>query len=114
MNTQKTFSADALMDSRHPDYKAEIARIIRSNLTPKLMAQQIMDYHENDIAAALELLKKEERARLYRILSTADLAKVLSFSETPTEYMEELGVRQRVDVLSQLEPAAAVEYLRQL
>ena len=54
----------------HPDYKSEILNIIRSNLTPKIMKEKILDYHENDIAMALELLKKEERNKIYGLLGT--------------------------------------------
>ena len=53
--------------AQRPDYKTEIAEILRSSLTPKRMQERLQDYHENDIAAALELLKKEERSRLYSI-----------------------------------------------
>ena len=38
----------------HPDYSNEILGIVRSNLTPKLLKEKLLGYHENDIAAALE------------------------------------------------------------
>lgn len=37
----------------HPNYATQIAEVIRSNLTPKYMAQRIVDFHENDIAQAM-------------------------------------------------------------
>ena len=63
--------------AQRPDYKTEIAEILRSSLTPKRMQERLQDYHENDIASAFELLKKEERSRLYSILQTDALASVL-------------------------------------
>ncbi len=50
--------------AQRPDYKTEIAEILRSSLTPKRMQERLQDYHENDIAAALELVGKEARVGL--------------------------------------------------
>lgn len=99
---------------QHPDYKGEIAQILRSNLAPKLKRERLADHHENDIAAALELLKKEERAKLYSILDTDTLASILEYSGELAVYMEELSIRRRIKLLSSLETATAVEYLQQL
>lgn len=99
---------------QHPDYKMEIVEIIKSNLTPKLMKDRLSDYHENDIAAAMELLKKDERYKLYSILDTDFLAQVLEYSGKLEEYIEELNVKKRVEILSELEPATASEYLKQM
>lgn len=99
---------------QHPDYKTEIAAIIRSNLTPKPMRDRIMEYHENDIAGALPLLKREERNRLYLVLDSETLAGVLEYSEEWETYLGELNIRKRADILSQLEPATAAPYLRSI
>lgn len=100
--------------TQHPDYRMEIVQIFRSNLTPKLMREKILDYHENDVASAMELLKKEERNRLYSILDSETLSSILEYSEKLNEYLNELSVRKRVDILSRLETPTVVEYLQQL
>lgn len=98
----------------HPDYKSEVVDIIRSSLTPKIMRERILDYHENDIAMALDLLRKEERSKLYSLLNTETLASVLEYSVVRNEYISELNVRKRAVVLSYFEASNAVEYLRTL
>ena len=45
-----------LMQLRHPDYDRELTELVRSNLSPKAFREKLLDYHENDIAAALEAL----------------------------------------------------------
>ena len=45
--------AENTVIATHRDYATEIADIIRSNLAPKLIREKLLDYHENDIAAAL-------------------------------------------------------------
>ena len=109
MNNENLTSAATLRD-----YQNEVADIIRSNLAPKLIREKLLDYHENDIAAALADLKKEERSKLYTILSSDTLASVLEYADDLYEYLEELSVRKRIDILSRIEVATAVEYLSAL
>lgn len=98
----------------HPDYAAEIARIVRSRLTPPPMRERLLDYHENDIALALELLSSDERAKLFRVLGTARLGEVLEYSDERAEYLAELPPRHRAEVLAGLEASSAAEYLEEL
>ncbi|MCM1307927.1 MAG: magnesium transporter [Butyrivibrio sp.] len=100
--------------SVHTDYITEITEIFRNNLTPKIMLERLSAYHENDIAGALDLLTKDERAGLYRILDAEVLAGVLEYSDKMNEYLDELNVRKKIDVLSSMEASEAVEYLRAL
>ena len=98
----------------HPDYKAEIVSIIKSNLTPKLMRERLLDYHENDIAAALALLQPDERSKLYTILDFDTLAWVLEYADTRHEYLGEMPLRRRVEILSRFEVPTTVAYLETL
>lgn len=96
------------------DYSAEIAETIRSNLTPKSMQEKLLSYHENDISFALTLLTKEERRKLYKILDSESLADILEYSEHTSEYVQELSICKKVEVLSRMETPDAVDVLRQL
>lgn len=114
MNTKNNITGGIATTTQHPDYEHEIITIIRSTLTPKLIKEKIGEYHENDIAAAIDLLKKDERHKLYSILDTQALADVLEYSEQRNNYIDEMSIRKRVDILSCLEITTAVEYLHQL
>ena len=114
MNKAREGISVQAVNTQHPDYKNEIVAIIRSNLTPKLTRERIGGYHENDIAAALELLKKDERSKLYSILDIQTLADVMEYSEERDTYIGELAIRRQVEVLEQLEISLTVDYLRQL
>ena len=96
------------------DYSAEIAETIRSSLTPKSMQEKLLSYHENDIAFALTLLTKEERRKLYKILDSESLADILEYSEHTSEYVQDLSICKKVEVLSRMETPDAVDVLRQL
>jgi len=111
MNSKKNISLEA---AQHPDYKTEIAEIIRSNLTPKLMKEQLLVYHENDIAGVFDVLKKEDRYKLYSTFDAETLAGILEYSENPTQYIGELSIKKRLAVLSQIEVSISSEYMKQL
>ena len=103
-----------LMQLRHPDYDRELTELVRSNLSPKAFREKLLDYHENDIAAALEALTLSERQRIYHALDAAELSAVLEYAEPMTAYLNELSLRRRVNVLSRMDADAAVDYLKTL
>ena len=113
-NTRTIPAEESASTAQHPNYEEKIAQVVRGNLTPKIMREQLLTYHENDIAAAMDLLKKEDRYRLYSVLSPETLADVLEYSERINEYVGELNLRKRAEVLAHLEPSVAVDYLQEV
>ena len=113
-NTRTIPAEESASTAQHPNYEERIAQVVRGNLTPKIMREQLLTYHENDIAAAMDLLKKEDRYRLYSVLSPETLADVLEYSERINEYVGELNLRKRAEVLAHLEPSVAVDYLQEV
>ncbi|MDE7326257.1 MAG: magnesium transporter [Lachnospiraceae bacterium] len=98
----------------HPDYKTEIVEVLRSNLTPKVKQERILTYHERDIASALEMLRAEERVRLYHVLDAETLADIFGYTENKTKYMGEISVQKRISILSQFEITEMAEYIRNM
>ncbi|MGN0564166.1 MAG: magnesium transporter [Candidatus Heritagella sp.] len=105
-------AAEIMAPMGHPDYKSEIAGIIRSSLAPKLKKERILGYHENDIAAALSLLTPDERSKFYNILDIDSLAEVLEYADGLYDYLEEMNMKKRIEILSRLETPTVVEYLK--
>ena len=101
------------VEMAHPDYAAEIARLIQSNLTPKPLRERLLDYHEKDIAECLPLLQTEERRKLYRVLGADTVADILEYAEDLTDYLNELELRRRAEILSLLETQTAASYLEE-
>lgn len=114
MKVRKNGLNESVVVVQHPDYKLEILEILHSNLTPKLMREKLLMYHEKDIAEALELMKRDERNRLYSILDSMTLANILEYSGRLDKYVNELAIRRGVEIISQLEPTVAVEYLQKM
>ncbi len=102
------------METTHREYSAEIAELIQNNLTPTIMKDHLLDYHEKDIGGALALLSGDKREKLYSILSVPMLADILEYTDDPAPYLEELPIRKRANVLSRMEIATVVSYLEML
>ena len=111
MSEQDTALLEEDITAQMPDYASEIAGIFAKGLAPKPLKDKLLDYHENDIAAALEKLTREQRSTLYGLVETETLADILEYAENPDEYLDELPLRKRIEILSQMEVPAVVEYL---
>lgn len=115
MNTIKSLkSMEIGCDKKASKPSSEIAELVRSNLTPKLLWEKLVTYHEKDIALALTELSREELQRLFRILDPKLTAGILEYTKNGSEYFELLNFRRRLDVLRLMDTAAAVDILESL
>lgn len=105
---------DEMNENLTPDFSGEIVDAVRSNLSPKKMQEKILDYHEKDVAMALEQLTEEEQKKLFRLLPMENLVAVLEYCEDIAPLFATLSIRQKVQALSMMEPSTAVELLQQL
>lgn len=94
-----------------PEFRGEIVEIMKSNLTPRRMEEALGTYHEKDLALALPLLSREEELRLLRALPSQRLAAVLEYATDAAGHFGLLGIRKKVEVLSDMEAAEAAELL---
>ena len=114
MNGKDNMQNEWNEQTQHPDYKREIVEVFRSNLTPRIKEERILDYHERDIAAALEMLSPEERGRLYHVLNAETLADILEYSENKIKFISEISIQKRIAVLSRFEITEMAECLREM
>ena len=110
----KNETIHAMVSVTLSDHSAKIAEIIKNNLAPGKLREEISKFHHNDIAQTLPELTKEECQRLLRVLSPEDIANILEYVEEPIRFFDLLGINQKIEVLSYMETAAAVELLRAL
>lgn len=99
---------------QHRNYESELVKLLRSNLSPKQKKKELVSYHENDIAAALEALTSEERLKIYVLLDTDMLVGVLEYAEDLGKILSELTPKKRHLVLSRLDNTVLSEYLEDL
>lgn len=102
-------------EKKNTDFDAEILKTLRSQKSPKVISDELRDYHANDIADVLPSLSVRERENLYRLISTEDLAEVLEYAEDDAEqYLKELDPKKAASVLEEMEPDTAVDILKKI
>ena len=111
----KPDSEDEVVNNR-PDYEKEILDIIHSNASPKLMREELEDYHANDIAEVMLKLSAPERQKLYRILDVNMLSEILEYTEEADaiRFLDEMDIKRAVVLLSNVEVDFAVDVLRSI
>ena len=90
----------------------EIFQIIRSDRTADQIRDALDDYHENDIAAVIPQLTKEERLKLSQSLEISRQADIFSYMDNAEDYLEELPDELAAEILTDMEPDDAVDFLK--
>ena len=95
-------------------YVEELIAIIRGNLSREELVDRLFDYHDNDIAEALELLTAEERKRLYSALGAERVAEIFAYLDDGDVYLKELSLKQQAKVISEMDSDDAVDILEEM
>lgn len=96
------------------DYRAAILSIIRGDCDDKLLKELLSDYHENDIASALDELSPQERERVIGALGSDAISDILPFTDDAAEYISEMDADDAAEVIEQMEIDDAIETLEAL
>ena len=78
----------------------EIVDLIRSGLSKEKLTEKLQDYHDNDIAQALENLDKNERIAFYHLLDTEWLSEIITFLDEPEKYISEIEIEKLAAVIN--------------
>lgn len=96
------------------NYVKELELIIESLKADVAKRAQIMQYHESDIADALENLNKDQRLKLYKILGDEIVSEIFSYLENVEDYIEELSSEKAADLIELMDSDDAVDVLEEL
>ena len=96
------------------DYSEAILGIIRSGLGPQEIKEQLLQYHENDIAGVFEELTFEEQEWLHQILGSEEMSEIVAYMEDAGEYLSVLDAEEAADIIEQMDADDAVEVLEDL
>ena len=89
----------------------EVVRLARSGTSGAQLAQQLDDYHEKDIAAALEQLDQQHRLLVYHALGAERLSEVFAYLNDAGKYLRELPVESAASILQEMDADDAVDAL---
>ena len=96
------------------DYEEELLQLLQSNEPPEQLKHDLGTYHENDIAAVLPKLTKEERLRLYKVLGVDTVSEIFAYLDDVEEYIEELDSEKAADIIESMDADDAIDVLDDL
>lgn len=94
--------------------KLECLEVIRSNLSDEELKNELLMFHENDIAKVFPLLSLEERQRLYHIIDSEVLSEIISYLEEPELYLSEMNEEMVTDVFETMDTDDIIDVLEDL
>ncbi len=89
----------------------QIIELIRTPHSKQEFLDLLDDYHDNDIALALQQLDKKERTTLYTRLDAERMSDILSYVEEPDLYVKELDIHKLAKIITEMDSDDAVDLL---
>ena len=96
------------------NYIDELRQILDSNLSNEQKKEQLLQYHESDLADLIEELEEDERKKIYDILGDEATADVFSHVENVDEYVNELSADKAADIIEKMDADDAIDVLEEL
>lgn len=111
----KGFIEDEVVDiPEKRDFEEELLAILNQNLSLKNLGDTLADYHENDIAAILPQLTKDQRTRIYKAIGVDRVSDVFAYLDNVEEYIEELDSEKAADIIENMDADDAIDVLDEL
>lgn len=97
-----------------PDYIRELVELIRSGADREQLAEELTNYHDNDISNALDELNVDERKVLYHILGDERVSEIFAYLDDPGKYLGELELERAADIIENMDADDAVDVLEEV
>lgn len=97
-----------------PDYIKELIELIRSGAGRDRLAEELTNYHNNDISNALDELNADERKVLYHILGDERVSEIFAYLDDPGKYLGELELERAADIIENMDADDAVDVLEEV
>ncbi len=113
-HTENISEASEIQSPPKRHYDEELISIIKSSLPAEEIREKLADYHDNDIASVFGELTKDDRRKLYRILSDEEISDIFSYLDDVEDYIAELDAEKAADIIESMDADDAVDVLDEL
>lgn len=96
------------------NFNEEIKEILNSTNDDSEKLRLLNNYHEYDIASAIEELSQDERFKLYSILGNEKTSEVFAYLDDVSAYIEELEYEKAADIIENMDVDDAIDVLDEL
>ncbi len=98
-------------EAEERNYSSAILSIIRSDISDEELRISLEEYHDNDIALAIEDLEGWERERLLNVIGAQAMSEILSYIDDAGEYLSELDATKTAEIIEHMDADEALEAL---
>ena len=97
-----------------PDYESEILELVRNVNSPKLLRENLDEYHAYDISEAFNSMTSFEREKLYKMLDTEQLAEIIEYMDDQDQarFLSEMNIRKVIAIFNEMETDKAADLLK--
>ena len=99
---------------KKPNFVEELLEMIHSPMAEQELLERLSNYHDNDIAGAVEQLTAKERERLWAVLGIVRTAEIFTYLEDVDKYFNELGPDSTAKIISLMDSDDAVDVLEEM
>ncbi|MBO4908506.1 MAG: magnesium transporter [Lachnospiraceae bacterium] len=100
--------------SEERDYEQEIIELLHSGLPDSEISEKLSDYHDNDIAGAIEELDEEQRNHIFDIIGEERAAEILAYVEDSHEILAEMPAEEAAKFLENMDTDDAIDILENM
>ncbi len=109
---EKEFEVSVSGEERN--YEEEIRDLILSDIYDEEISEKHTDYHDNDIAGAIEELDDEQRKHIFDILGEERAAEILAYIEDSHEILAEMPAEEAAKFLENMDTDDAIDILENM
>ena len=96
------------------DLENELLELLNSNLSKEELLDRLDDYHDSDIADALEKMSKDDRLKIYSIIGIDKTSNIFAFYDDVEKYIDELTPDMAADIVEKMDSNDAANVLNEL
>ena len=95
-------------------YEEEIRALILSGLSDEELSERLYDYHEKDIADAVEELDEDTRKHVFEVVGKERAAEIIAYLGDSHEMLAEMSAQEAAKLLENMDSDDAVDILENM
>lgn len=113
-NKDMPSSADENAVPERENYEEQLIQIVQEADSLKALKEELTNYHENDIAAALERLTENDQRKLLKAIGADRAAEVFAYLDDMSHYLDMIGNEKAADILEEMDADDAIDLLDEM
>lgn len=101
-------------EKEQKNYIQELLDIFRSEMQENDFREALNEYHDSDIADAIEQLSEEERQKVYPLIGPERMADIFAYLEDADEYLQELSPENAAEIIENMDSEDAADVLEEM